>query len=160
DTFLAATCIALDGAVQDVGRTRLVLLREEGAGYGYVGTLLEGADARALGADTLEQADVSLASDGSWLLVVTPILKASDPMHQGCLGLTIADLGAARVARDDDGVPVVRARITGEGNLLGPGLCTYDRDLPGGITMVLSSYDLDGAVPDIAFGLYATHVAP
>lgn len=159
-TFLAATCMVFDGAAQDYDATRLVLLREVGDGWEYVGVLLSGADAQSLGADTLEQVDVSRDADGGWLLLVTPVLKSADPLHQGCLGLTVETFDPPVLLRDADDTPTVRLAITGEGDVLGPGLCTHDRDLPGGIVMVLSSFDLDGAVPDIAFGLYSTGVAP
>lgn len=160
ETYLAVNCLVIDGATQDLPATRLVLLREDGDGWAFVGTLLDGDDSAALGADTLEQADVSRDRDGRWLLIVTPVRKAEDPQHQGCLGLTLTDLATASVAREDDGTPAVRMRLTGEGNLLGPGLCTHDAGLSEGVYLVLSSWDLTGPVPDISFSLRATGVTP
>ncbi|MFH0899111.1 MAG: hypothetical protein V2A73_00635 [Pseudomonadota bacterium] len=147
-------------AGQNYGATRLVLLEEQQNAWRFVGALLTGADSAAFGVDTLEQVDLFRSRDDSLLMLVTPIRKSSDPMHQGCLVLEVADLATAAVRRDDSGVPVVRMRLSGEGNLLGPGLCTYDASYDGGILMVLTKYDLVSIPPDIVLSLRATGMHP
>jgi hypothetical protein len=54
-----------------------------------------GQDAADLGVDTIEQADISVARDGSIILVVTPIILASDPSQQGCMVFSFDDFATA-----------------------------------------------------------------
>ncbi len=74
-----------------------------------------------LGVDTNEQADISVARDGSIIVVVTPIILAADPSHQGCMVFSFDDFASASIARDTNGVAIPRAIITADGNSLGAG---------------------------------------
>lgn len=137
-TYLATHCIVINAQAQrDQSAERLVLLREESNGYTYLGELLSAADAADLNADTLEQADISLARDGSLLLIVTPIDDDAVPPHQGCTVFEIEDLEVAKVKRDTSGKADPRAIITGDGSGLGPGLCTYDAASETGVILVI-----------------------
>lgn len=159
-TYLATGCIVFAGGARRPERERVALLREEEGGYRYVGVLLNGGDARRIGADVLEQADLSVSRNGGILLTVTPIRLGKDPAHQGCVVYEVEDFETARVKRDADGRAVPRATITADGNGLGPGLCTYDAASETGVLLVMTRMDTKSMPPDILFSLRATGVHP
>ena len=136
------------------------MLRQTANGYDYVGTILDGQDAADLGVDTIEQADISVARDGSIILVATPIILGADPDHQGCMVFSFADFASATIARDTNGVATPRAIITADGNSLGPGLCTYDANSDTGVLLIITTVTGSGATTDIEFSLHATGVHP
>lgn len=160
DTYLATSCLVVDGIGRRTDLERIELLRQTANGYAYVGTILDGQDAADLGVDTIEQADISVARDGSIILVVTPIILTTDPQHQGCVVFTFDDFEAASIARDSNGAAVPRAIITADGNSLGPGLCTYDANSETGVLLVITTVTGSGATTDIEFSLHATGVHP
>ena len=160
DTYLATSCLVVDGNGRRTDLERIELLRQTPTGYDYVGTVLDGQDAADLGVDTIEQADISVARDGSIILVVTPIVLAADPAHQGCIVFTFDDFATASIVRGTNGVAVPRAIITADGNSLGPGLCTYDANSDTGVLLVITTVTGSGAATDVEFSLHATGVHP
>jgi hypothetical protein len=158
--WLAASCIVFAGGTRRPERERLVLLRESAGGFTPAGALLGAADARALGGDRVEQADLARARDGRLLLFVTPIRERENPAHQGCVVLEVEDLAAARVRREADGRPFVRAVVSADGNGLGPGMCTYDAASETGVLMVITRFDLASDPPDLLFSLRRTGFHP
>ena len=160
ETYLATSCLVVDGTGRRTDLERIELLRQTPTGYDYVGTILDGQDAADLGVDTIEQADISVARDGSVILVVTPIILAADPGHQGCIVYSFDDFATASIARDTNGAAIPRAIITADGNSLGPGLCTYDADSDTGVLLVITTVTGNGATIDVEFSLHATGVHP
>ena len=160
ETYLATSCLVVDGVTRRTDLERIELLRQTPTGYDYVGTILDGQDAADLGVDTIEQADISVARDGSILLVATPIIPGADPGHQGCIVFSFDDFATASIARDTNGVAIPRAIITADGNSLGPGLCTYDANSDTGVLLVITTVTGSGATTDVEFSLHATGVHP
>lgn len=158
--WLAASCVVFSLGARRPERERLLLWRESGAGWIHAGALLGAADARALGGDRIEQADLARARDGSLLLFVTPIREGEDPAHRGCVVLEVADLAGARIRRHADGSPFVRAVLSAEGNGLGPGMCTYDAASETGVLLVITRFDLASDPPDLLFSLRRTGFHP
>lgn len=158
--WLAASCIVFARGARRPERESLVLLRDDGAGLAPAGVLLGAADAHALGGHRLEQADLARARDGRLLLFVTPIREGADPSHQGCVVLEVEDLAAARIRREPDGRPHVRAVLTADGNGLGPGMCTYDAASETGVLLVITRFDLASDPPDLVFSLRRTGFHP
>ena len=157
--YLASHCLVIDaqGARQPT-LERLVLLREEGNGYSFVGNLLDAMDAADQSADRLEQADITLARDGTLILIVTPIVDNADPMHQGCVVFEFDNFAAASLDRDNSGRAIPRTIITADGNGLGPGLCTYDANSETGVLLVITTVQQNPF--DAEFSLRATGVHP
>lgn len=160
ETYLATSCLVADASGRRTDLERIELLRQTPTGYDYVGTILDAQDAADLGVDTIEQADISVARDGSVILVVTPIILNADPDHQGCMVFSFDDFASATIARDTSGVAIPRTIITADGNSLGPGLCTYDANSDTGILLVITTVTGSGATTDIEFSLHATGVHP
>ena len=161
DTYLATGCVVVDDRGRRLeSQERLALLRVEGEGYAYIGVLVNASDARNLGADRLEQADLATSRTGDILLLLTPINSGEDPEHQGCVVFEVEDLARAEIARDRDGMAIPRAILTAEGNGLGPGLCTYDPNSETGVLMVVPTFDVRPDGLDIVFSLRATAVHP
>ena len=77
ETYLATSCLVVDATGRRTDLERIELLRQTPSGYDYVGTVLDGQDAADLGVDTIEQADLSVARDGSILLVATLIIRSA-----------------------------------------------------------------------------------
>lgn len=158
ETYLASSCLVADGAGRRPDLERLVLLRQTAGGYSYVGNILDAQDASDLGADTVEQADIAFARDGSVILIVTPIVLNADPSHQGCIVYEFADFANATLVRDGSGRAIPRAVITADGNGLGPGLCSYDADSETGVLLVITTITQNGT--DIEFSLRNTGIHP
>jgi hypothetical protein len=158
ETYLATSCLIADASGRRPDLERLVLLKESVNGYSFVGNLLDARDSADLGVDVIQQADISVARDGSIILIVTPILLNADPSHQGCMVFDFADFANAELRRDGNGMAVPRTVITADGNGLGPGLCTYDANSDTGILLVITTVTQNGT--DIEFSLRATGVHP
>ena len=77
-------------------------------GYEHVSTILDAQDATDLGVDIFQQADISIARDGSIILIVTPIILAADPQHQGCIVYSFDDFAMGSIARDGNGGEIPR----------------------------------------------------
>ncbi len=157
-TYLASSCLVVDGNGRRTDLERLVLLRQEADGYSFVGNILDAADADNLEVDAIQQADISVARDGSIIMLVTPIILGADPSHQGCIVYEFEDFASARLKRDSAGIAIPRTIITAEGNGLGPGLCSYDAQSDSGILLVITTVTQNGT--DIEFSLRATGVHP
>jgi hypothetical protein len=149
-SYLATTCI-VDGTA---AKQRMVLLRENGAALAYVGELLTPADALELGGTRVEQIDLSVAKDGTVIALVTPIADTLMPPHRGCVALEVQDIATAKLRRDAQGKLVKRAVITADGNGIGPGLCTYDKDSSTGVLIDIVTV----AGENVEFSLRATGV--
>ncbi len=158
ETYLASSCLVVDGAGRRPDLERLVLLRQTATGYTYVGDILDAQDAVDLGVDVIQQADITVARDGSIILIVTPIILNADPSHQGCIVYEFSDFATATLERDGNGVAIPRAVITADGNGLGPGLCSYDPNSDSGVLLVITTVTQGGT--DIEFSLRATGVHP
>jgi len=157
--YLATHCLVIDAqGIRQHSLERLVLLREEGNGYLFVGNVLDAMDAADQGADSLEQADVTLARDGTLLLIVTPVVNNADPMHQGCVVFEFEDFSGASLLRDNAGQAIPRTIISADGNGLGPGLCTYDANSESGVLLVITTVQESPFEAD--FSLRATGIHP
>lgn len=154
--YLATNCV-VDPTRPET--QRLVLLRETSDSLTLVGDLLDAADVAALGATRVEQLDLALASDGAILALVTPIDDAAAIPHRGCIVLEFEELTTARLRRNSSGELVRRAVITGDGDGIGPGLCTYDRSASTGVLLTLTQV-VDAAALHVEFSLHATGVHP
>lgn len=152
-TYLATNCI-VDGTP---ATQRLVVLREQGGSLVFVGDLLTHADAVALGATRVEQLDLSIARDGAVLAIVTPIDDNATMPHRGCVVLEVEDLATAKLKRTG-GALVERVVISADGNALGPGLCTYDRDSSTGIVITLINANTQAGTAELT--LHRTGIHP
>ncbi len=157
-TYLAMNCIVIRGAERQLEEERLFVLRQSGDNYQYVDVLIDNADAASLGGDVLEQADFKRARDGQLLLIATPINHDANPPHQGCVALEVESLVNAAMRRTNSNGLVQRARITADGDALGPGLCTYHAESNTGIIIAIPTVTEDPV--EIVFTMYATGVHP
>jgi hypothetical protein len=156
ETYLATNCVVFSGGVRQPQQERLVLLREDGGGYEYVGVLLDYDDAVDNGGERIEQVDLAMAQNGAVLLIGTPI-QAAEPNHLGCVVFEVTDLGTASVRRDGNGKALKLMQIAGDDPGLGAGLCTYDAQSATGVVMVLHDQDPPS---EIAFSMRATGQHP
>jgi hypothetical protein len=156
ETYLATNCVVFAGGVRQPQQERLVLLRENGTGYDYVGELLDYGDAVDNGGERIEQADLAVAQNGAVLLVATPI-REMVPQHLGCVTFEVMDLDTASVRRDGNGDAVRLASVSGDDPGIGPGACTYDAESSTGIVLVLHDQDPE---TEVAFSMRATGVHP
>jgi len=157
-TYLATSCLVGDANGRQTDLERLVLLRQEANGYSFVGNIMDAQDATNLGVDAIEQADISVARDGSIILLVTPIILGADPSHQGCIVYEFDNFATGQLKRDSNGVAIPRTIITADGNGLGPGLCSYDAQSETGVLLVITT--VTNNATDIVFSLRATGVHP
>jgi hypothetical protein len=158
EIYLASSCLVADATGRRADLERLVLLKQTANGYSFVGDIMDAQDATDLGVDVIQQADISIARDGSIIMIVTPIILDADPSHQGCVVFEFADFASGTLVRDGNGVAVPRTVITSDGNGLGPGLCTYDANSDTGVLLVITTVTNNGT--DIEFSLRATGVHP
>lgn len=156
ETYMATNCVIFSGGVRQPQLERLVLLRENGGGYDYIGELLDYDDAVDNGGERIEQADLVVAQNGAVLLVGTPI-QVTTPNHLGCTVFEVTDLDTASVRRDANGDAVKMMQITGDDPILGPGLCTYDSESDTGVVMVLHDQD---PPTEVVFSMRATGQHP
>jgi hypothetical protein len=157
-TYLVSSCLVGDANGRQPDQERLVLLRQEANGYSFVANIMDASDAADLNVDALEQADISVARDGSIIMLVTPIILGADPSHQGCMVFEFDDFTTGQLKRDTNGVAIPRTIITSDGNGLGPGLCSYDAMSDTGVLLVITSFTQNNT--DIEFSLRATGVHP
>ncbi len=124
DIYLVAHCLVISGNDRDPSEDRLILLKQNGTSYRYVAQLTDSADAQQFGAHVLTQPDISIARNGSVILLMTPKILGADPEHQDCVVVAFSDFVTGTLQRAATGLLVERAIITAEGNGLEPGLCT------------------------------------
>ncbi len=158
ETFLASNCLVIDATGRRPDLERLVLLRQDVNGYSFVADLMDAQDAADLGVDVIQQADISVARDGTIIMIVTPIILNADPSHQGCIVFEFDNFATGSLLRDSNGVATPRTVITADGNGLGPGLCTYDANSETGVLLVITTVTNNGT--DVEFSLHATGVHP
>ena len=156
ETYLATNCVVFIAGVRRPDLERLVLLREDGGGYDYIGELLDHDDAVDNGGERIEQADLVVAQNGAVLLIGTPI-QAATPNHLGCVVFEVTDPDTASVRRDGSGTAVKVMEITGDDPLLGAGLCTYNAESATGVVMVLHDQD---PPTEVVFSMRATGQHP
>ncbi len=156
ETYLATNCVVFSGSVRQPQLERLVLLREDGDSYDYMGELLDYDDAVDNGGERIEQVDLSIAQNGAVLLIGTAI-QAAQPNHLGCVVFEVLDLDAASVRRYGSGEAVKLMQITGDDPGLGSGLCTYDAESSTGVMIVLHDQD---PPPQAVFSMRATGQHP
>jgi len=157
-TYLASSCLVVDLSGRRTDLERLVLLRETANGYQFIGDIMNASDAAQLGVDVIQQADISVAKDGSIIMLVTPVKLGANPDHQGCIVYEFTDFENAQLKRNSAGVALPRNIITADGNGLGPGLCSYDANSNTGIMLVITTVTQNNT--DIVFSLRATGVHP
>ncbi len=83
--------------------------------------------------------------------------------QKGCTVLEIADLATAQLKRDQNGVPIVLAEITGPtgpNSVHGPAQCDYDPASETGVIMTLMREDKSLDPQDLYISLHATGVHP
>jgi len=122
--YLIVECLAFRGTTLDVAHSTLQEFYTTPVGdpsswvWKHAGVLADASLARQLGQDTIQQPDVSLASDGTPILIITPAHE--DPANpvgttgDGCVALELASLNPPELKRDCNGNAVVRARINGQ----------------------------------------------
>lgn len=118
------------------------------AGWEFVGTVLDNADAAALGGDKLSAPDV-FAVGADVYLAVSPV--SDDPVpdaYNGCRFFRFASLDGAMVA------PTPVATVDGTAGTFN-GACTYDEGASGAGVIIGEVYDIFGARE---FRLYRTGV--
>ena len=160
NTYLAMNCLVIRDSARQSEEDRLFVLRqsESGESYEYLGILINNADAESLGGDVLEQADFVVARDGRLLLLATPIRHDAQPPHQGCVALEVESLANATMRRTSSGGLVERARITADGDGLGPGLCTYHAESDTGIILAIPK--LTQNPTELTLTMHATGIHP
>jgi hypothetical protein len=117
-----ALYVSLYCAAKDPAKARVILLRRPRAQprWDYVGTLFDGADAKALGYRSFTATELA-EQGGRRYLLLSP---EKDFVYQGCAAFEIADLSRALLARQS-GRPVVKTRIDAKSGSF-RGACTYD----------------------------------
>ena len=126
----------------------------------WVGKLTDAADAAALDADVLTQADLAPARDGALLLILTP--KTLDPdRHHGCRVLEVSALDPTALTRDESGALRGQADIRASDSADAPhgqGLCTYAPESDTGVLIV--RVEEDPRVPEVVWHTHATGMYP
>ncbi len=129
--YLVVECLAFTGQTMDVAHSTTQVFATTPGGapsswsWRYVGRIADHALAVELADDTVQQPDVSLAADGTPLLVVTP--AHLDPMTvvgtvgDGCAAIELASIEPPTIKRDCAGRAIVRARVAGASL----GACTH-----------------------------------
>src|SRR6266511_4151187 len=146
--YLVVECLAFVGTTLDLPNSSTQLFATAPGGspsawtWRHVGVLADHALAKELGDDTVQQPDVSLAADGTPILLVTP--AHANPsvqvgtMGDGCVAVELASIDPPALARDCAGRAVIRARVSGARI----GACTHDSASATGI--VSTSQDAPG----------------
>lgn len=137
--YLIVECLAFAGTTRDFPRSTVQVFATVPSGppsgwtWRHAGMLADYGLAQQLGNDTIQQPDVSLAADGTLLLVLTPAHAEATAevgtRGDGCVALELASIDPPALARDCAGRAIVRQRIEGEG----VGACTHDRASATGV---------------------------
>ncbi len=126
--YLTTSCVTVE---PDGTHQRIVLFRSDthASTFQFVGTLLDGADARCLGSDKPEVSGSSLTmAGGRPFLLASPqgtvAIPAGKEAYLGCAAIEIADLATATLVRDAQGAVVPSVRVlSSDRRPLGP--CTF-----------------------------------
>ncbi len=137
--YLIVECLAFVGTDSDYDNSTIQVFGTTPFGnpqtwiWRHVGKLSDHSLAEELGADTLLQPEVTLAADGSLMLMVTPAhIDHSLQVRtrgEGCVAIEIDSLDPPMIKRNSEGRSVVRANIEGKGFCA----CTYDNASTTGI---------------------------
>ena len=121
--YLIVECLAFVGQAIDHANSSVQVFATTPTGapttwtWRHAGELVDHALAAQLGADTIQQPDVSLASDGTPILVITPAhddaATTVGTVGDGCVAIELDAIDPPAVRRDCAGNAVVRARIEG-----------------------------------------------
>jgi hypothetical protein len=146
--YLIVECLAFVGTTPDYANTTMQVFATRPSGaptswtWRHAGKLADQALAAQLGNDTILQPDVSLATDGTPIALITPAHIDTNfqvgTVGDGCVAIELASIDPPALARDCAGNPVIRRRVTGTG----VGACTHDRNSATGI--VATSQDASG----------------
>ncbi|MFO0995969.1 MAG: hypothetical protein U1F33_04735 [Alphaproteobacteria bacterium] len=117
-----ALYVSLYCASKDPAKARVVLLRRPRAQprWQYIGTLFDGADAKALGYRSFTATELA-EQGGKRYLLLSP---EKNFIYQGCAAFEIADLDHASLVRQQ-GRPAIKVRIEAKQGSF-RGACTYD----------------------------------
>ena len=137
--YLVVECLAFVGTTLDFQNTTTQVCATTPTGapstwtWRHAGMLADHTLALELGADTIQQPEMSRAADGTPLVILTPAndddAVAVGTTAEGCVALELVSLEPPRLRRDCDGRAVVRTLITGTGI----GACTHDSESLTGI---------------------------
>ncbi|HTR52758.1 MAG TPA: hypothetical protein VMJ10_18720 [Kofleriaceae bacterium] len=138
--YLIVECIAVTGSDGiDAAHSTIQVFATTPSGaptswtWRHAGVLADHSLAIQLDADTIQQPDVSLARDGTPILIVSPATLDAGPggaaVPLGCAVFDIASIDPPMLARDCADRFVMRSELTGSGW----GLCTHDAAMTGGI---------------------------
>jgi len=137
--YLIVECLAFVGSDSDFNNSTLQVFGTAPTGnpqtwvWRHVGKLSDHSLAEEFGVDTILQPEVTLAADGSLMLIVTPAnIDTSLQVRtrgDGCVAIELDSLDPPMIKRDTEGHSVVRANIEGEGFCA----CSYDSTSATGI---------------------------
>lgn len=158
--YLIVECLAFQGTVPDFASSTMQVFATEPSGpppgwqWRHAGTLADQSLALELGGETVRQPDVSLAADGTALLLATPAHASPEvpvgTVGDGCVALELESIDPPALARDCAGRAVVRAWTRGTG----VGACTHH---PGSSTGIVAAFE--GAIHG-SWSLRASGVRP
>lgn len=136
--YLVVECLAFVGPAIDFANSTVQVFATTPAGapstwaWRHAGQLADDSLADELGDDTIQQPDVSLAADGTPLLIITPAHLDPDvevgTRGNGCAAIELASIDPPALARDCDGRAIVRAHLRGAISA-----CTHDAASATGI---------------------------
>ena len=157
--YLIVECLAFVGTDANYNNTTLQVFGTTPTGdpqnwvWRHVGKLSDHSLAQEMGADTILQPEVTLAADGSLILLVTPAVIDNSlqvgTRGNGCVAIALESIDPPVIRRNSEGQAVVRADILGEGFCA----CTFDSDSATGI---LSHVQWQGHL----YSIHATGVTP
>lgn len=141
DLYLIVECLAFIGATPDLARNTIQVFATTPTGtpstwvFRYVGQLADSALAADYRAEVVQQPDVSRASDGTLMLLVTPASAdtsvAVGQLGDGCVALELTSIDPPLLRRSPADDPVMLGRVTGTGT----GACTYSAASSTGILL-------------------------
>ncbi|MGB5325217.1 MAG: hypothetical protein WBN40_07335 [Pseudomonadales bacterium] len=157
-TFVVMLCSFEASIGNPFDPERVVLFEEVAGDYRYVADVMDGIDAEEFDADFLASPDISIARDGTVILIVTPVDLDATPQKSGCIVFEFADFENGLLLRDTDDSAIPRTIITSDGDNPGPGLCTYSAQSSTGVLLIMHDELVGGS--GLEFSLRATGVHP
>ena len=157
--YLIVECLAFVGTAPDYDHSTIQVFGTTPTGdprswlWRHVGMLSDHSLALELDADTVLQPEVTLAADGTPLLIITPaVIDTSVQVGthgRGCVAIALDSIDPPLIARDTQGRLIVKALINGDGF----SACTYDN---AAITGVLTHVQWQGH----AYTIHKTGLKP